>query len=213
MLKIYFNQKPLIITSRLTKEEENYRKKETTVFIDDYNTDTVRYILQKMEEDTEAAIIITDRESEVLSDFKEHLTVLQAAGGFVYTPAMDVLLIFRRGKWDLPKGKLDEAEELEECAVREVEEETGLSAIHLNEKLLITYHTYYEKTVHILKETHWYLMRVDQQQELIPQTDEDIEKCEWISLHDLASYNEKTHQSIIDVFNKAINVLKENKNI
>jgi 8-oxo-dGTP pyrophosphatase MutT (NUDIX family) len=213
MLKIYFNQKPLIVTGQITKEVEKYMQKETTLLIDQYNADTMPYVLQKMEEDTEAVIIITDRENEVLGTLKEQLTLVQAAGGFVYTPDGDVLLIFRRGKWDLPKGKLDEAEELEECAVREVEEETGLSAIHLNEKLLITYHTYYEKTVHILKETHWYLMRVDQQQELIPQTDEDIEKCEWISLHDLASYNEKTHQSIIDVFNKAINVLKENKNI
>src|SRR5215510_275068 len=96
-----------------------------------------------------------------------------AAGGLVVNDRDELLMIFRRGKWDLPKGKLDKGESLKDCAIREVEEETGLKNITLGPPLIITYHTYHEGARFILKESHWYKMSVSGQQNLVPQTEED----------------------------------------
>ena len=58
----------------------------------------------------------------------------------------EILVIFRRGSWDIAKGKLDPGETLKEAAVREVMEETGISGIKRKELIDITYHTYLNKT-------------------------------------------------------------------
>jgi len=125
--------------------------------------------------------------------------VIQAAGGLVKNGKDEILLIFRRGKWDLPKGKLDKGETLEECAVREVGEETGLKKIQLLSPLLITYHTYHEGTKFILKESHWYRMKIDSEQTLVPQTIEDIQEVKWVKEADLHQYMNNTFPSVADV--------------
>ena len=92
--------------------------------------------------------------------------------------------MFRRGKWDLPKGKLDPGESLETCAQREVKEETGISHLELIRFLLVTEHEYEERGKLILKETHWWLMKTSGNQKLIPQTEEDITELKWIGPSD-----------------------------
>ena len=81
--------------------------------------------------------------------------VITAAGGLVLNPNTEILMIFRRGHWDLPKGKLDEGETIVSCAVREVQEETGLSDIHVDQFLLMTKHTYFDTYLfeEVIKET------------------------------------------------------------
>ena len=110
--------------------------------------------------------------------------IIRAAGGLVFNEKEEALLIFRRGKWDLPKGKLDEGESLHECAVREVEEETGLKNVKLLSFLTTTYHTYEEDGKQILKESHWYRMEVKGKQTLTPQTEEDITDIRWVAQKD-----------------------------
>ena len=88
-------------------------------------------------------------------------------------------MIFRRGKWDLPKGKLDPGETMEACAVREVEEETGISQTALQSLHTITYHVYDEFGKHILKETYWYEMFSPGLQQPKPQAEEQITAIEW----------------------------------
>ena len=104
-----------------------------------------------------------------------------AAGGLVTNKNNELLMIFRRGKWDLPKGKLDESETIEACAVREVEEETGISDLELGPLLGITYHEYFDQYVNadVLKESHWYLMKATGSALTTPQTEEDIEQIIW----------------------------------
>ena len=111
----------------------------------------------------------------------------------------EILLIFRRGKWDLPKGKLDKGETLEGCAVREVEEETGLTKVKLIAPLTISYHTYHEGTKFILKESHWYNMKTKSDQPLTPQTEEDIHEIKWIRNEDIKQFIKNTFPSIVDV--------------
>jgi mutator protein MutT len=125
-----------------------------------------------------------------------------AAGGIVQNENGEILLQLRKGKWDLPKGKLDEGETIEECAVREVEEETGLKNIHLGELLGTTLHQYTEKGVDIEKETFWYDMRVSGEQNLVPQIEEDILDLKWVKEKDLAPYLKNTYDNIIDIVEK-----------
>ena len=91
-------------------------------------------------------------------DFCSKFIMIEAAGGLVFNKDGHILMIFRNGKWDLPKGKLEIGESVEECAKREVEEECGIYGLDIIEKLLDTYHTYKLKGNKILKKTYWYKM-------------------------------------------------------
>ena len=137
-------------------------------------------------------------EKAMLSFFKTHL-IWHAAGGLVYNQSHQFLVIFRNGVWDLPKGKMEAGETKEETAVREVEEECGISGVQLIRPLLTTYHTYPHKKESILKPSHWYLMKYDKNEPLIPQTEEGITEVKWVDEKELLSLKEKTYPSIADV--------------
>jgi 8-oxo-dGTP pyrophosphatase MutT (NUDIX family) len=214
MVKIYFNNKPLFITNQITKELEEYLHHEETVFIDEFNIHTVKAMLHEMElPKIHAGVFLHEDVDAVLKSFKKKLVWIKAAGGLIHTEDDYLLLISRRGKWDLPKGKLDENEEMENCAVREVKEETGLTKVEIEKPLCITYHTYHQYGKHILKESHWYLMKADKQPNLVPQLEEDIEKCEWVPVDKLTPYLENTHASILDVVNAGVKALHQTKNV
>jgi 8-oxo-dGTP pyrophosphatase MutT (NUDIX family) len=125
-----------------------------------------------------------------------------AAGGIVENEQKKILFQFRRGKWDLPKGKLDDGETLEECAVREVGEETGLKNIELGELVGITSHFYRENEEDIEKETHWFAMKVFGDQQLVPQVEEDIFELRWVAEHELQDYLKNTFKNIVEIIEK-----------
>ncbi len=108
------------------------------------------------------------------------------------------LFIFRRGKWDLPKGKLDPGETIEEAAVREVQEECGIHHLQLGKKLCETFHIYYEKKKQYLKHSYWFAMQTEERK-LAPQTEEDITDIRWIAKEDFALVKANTFPSILDV--------------
>ncbi|SHF17864.1 8-oxo-dGTP pyrophosphatase MutT, NUDIX family [Fodinibius roseus] len=117
------------------------------------------------------------------------MTGLTAAGGVLFrqasgTGGTEVLLIFRRGVWDLPKGKKEQKETIEECAVREVAEEIGLNRLpNIVEPLLKTYHEYEQEGVHFGKTTHWFAMQLSSEvASFTPEEKEGIERVEWYSL-------------------------------
>ncbi len=89
-----------------------------------------------------------------------------------------------------------------------MQEETGLKEIQLQQSITTTYHTYYEDGKHCLKESHWFLMLADEEEPLSPQTEEDIEKCEWVKIMSLPSYTKNAHASVVDVINAGIKFLK-----
>jgi ADP-ribose pyrophosphatase YjhB (NUDIX family) len=127
---------------------------------------------------------------------------ITAAGGLILNEDNDVLMIFRRGFWDLPKGKLDENETIEQCAVREVKEETGLKEIELVKFIAITRHEYFDtySNADVLKETHWFEMKSTKHQTLIPQTEEDIVAIEWVNETKLKDYLQKSYATIQELF-------------
>ena len=128
-------------------------------------------------------------------------TQIIAAGGLVTNPQGQILWIFRRGFWDLPKGKLDQGETIQTCAVREVEEETGIKNIRLHDLLKFTNHTYFDTHLNqeVVKRTYWFHMTIPTEQKGIPQATEDIEKIEWYSLATAKHCLEQTYPSIIEV--------------
>ena len=140
-------------------------------------------------------------------------TKIVAGGGIIENEEKKILFQFRRGKWDLPKGKLEDNEDIATCAIREIKEETGVTNVQIEQPLCITYHTYHQDGKHILKESHWFLMKAQKQNNLSPQLEEDIEKCEWVPVDQLNPYMENTHASILDVVNAGVKNLHETKNV
>jgi 8-oxo-dGTP pyrophosphatase MutT (NUDIX family) len=130
---------------------------------------------------------------------KERRIVVKAGGGLVKNEKGEILFMFRRGKWDLPKGKQDPGESLENCALREVEEETGVGSLTVQKFLLVTEHPYEEKGQFLLKETHWWLMTTNSQQPLVPQTEEDITELRWIGTSEMNMILLNTYPGIIEV--------------
>jgi 8-oxo-dGTP pyrophosphatase MutT (NUDIX family) len=197
--KIYFGDKPLFIADSKTKELQPYLDDIQTFILEDFTTPQLKSCISSMQDNKTTAGIILGDVPELLERIKKEFTVIEASGGLVYSNDNKILMIFRRGKWDLPKGKLDDGEDLVSCALREVKEETGLSELIFQQSISISYHTYYEKEKHILKESHWHLLKGNDTEVLTPQTDEDIEKCEWVKIEKLAPYIENAPASIIDV--------------
>lgn len=141
---------------------------------------------------------------KTLDLFSDRYKLVEAAGGLVVNKNDEILFICRNGFWDLPKGKIEEGEDVAISAIREVEEECGISQPIIEKKLLTTYHTYDTYGEDCLKPTHWYLMRYDGDEELIPQVEEGITKVEWVKKENLAEKLENTFGSITDVIEEFI---------
>ena len=152
-------------------------------------------------EDKKSLCLYHGRDPHYLYFFMENSNsvLIQAGGGLVQNEKGELLFIFRRGKWDLPKGKLDPGETLEACALREVREETGLQVLELKKFLLVTLHEYEEQGILLLKESHWYLMYAPGDQILIPQTAEDITDLRWLGQAGFKIILSNTYPSIAEV--------------
>ncbi|HET9278270.1 MAG TPA: NUDIX domain-containing protein, partial [Flavitalea sp.] len=199
-IKIFFNDKPLFLCNDVNAELQPYVHHDDTVFIDELNLHTVKSMIHEMQDASIHAGVFFHHDLEELKTmFFKKFTPVKAAGGFVLNENKEVLMMFRRGKWDLPKGKMDKKESFEECAIRETEEETGLKNITLISPLITTYHTYHEGTRYILKETKWFRMKVNGEQKLIPQAEEQITKLEWVGKNNLKNYMQNSFPSVKDV--------------
>jgi 8-oxo-dGTP pyrophosphatase MutT (NUDIX family) len=199
-IKIYFNDKPLFLCDDVDASLQPYVHHDDAVFIDELNLHTIKSMIHEMQDPSVHAGIFFHKDLEELkSSFFKRFTLIKAAGGFVLNENKEVLMMFRRGKWDLPKGKMDKGETFEQCAIRETEEETGLKDTRLISFLITTYHTYHEGTRSVLKETKWFTMSVKGKQKLIPQAEEQISKLEWVNKNDLKKYLQNTFPSVKDV--------------
>ncbi|MBS1947880.1 MAG: NUDIX domain-containing protein [Bacteroidetes bacterium] len=204
-LKVYFNDKPLFLCDKLDDEISKYAHHDDAVLIDEFSPPAVNAMIHEMQQEkVHAGIFLHNDFNELKKAFWKKFTVIKAAGGLVFNAKKEMLFIFRRGKWDLPKGKLDEGETLEQCAAREVGEETGLENISLIRPIMATYHTYYEDGKHILKESHWYEMKVEGRQTLIPQAVEDIHEVKWAAKAQIIELMKNTFPSVKDVIGQYI---------
>jgi 8-oxo-dGTP pyrophosphatase MutT (NUDIX family) len=199
-IKIYFDNKPLFLCDEVDSDLQPYIHHDDAIFIDELNLHTVKSMIHEMQESSvHAGVFFHPDLNELKQSFFKKFTLIKAAGGFVLNENEQVLMMFRRGKWDLPKGKLDKNESAEQAAIRETEEETGLKNITLIAPLVTTYHTYHEGTRYVLKESQWFRMKVNGEQKLIPQTSEQITKLEWVGKDALNEYRKNAFPSVIDV--------------
>lgn len=135
----------------------------------------------------------------ICAEFKE----VNAGGGLVSNRRGDYLLISRNGLWDLPKGHQDPGEPIEDTALREVQEETGIEDLELRSLICITDHCYRRDGIWHLKHTWWYDMLYTDPTDLTPQREEDISKAAWVAKSSLPPFLLNTYPSIVEVFREA----------
>ena len=192
--RIYINDSALIITENNSLVQENYQVLDTQWF------GFATFYEQVKGEKTPATYVLkTLNAKRRFKELKSQLVLIKAAGGLVRNEEGKYLFIFRRGKWDLPKGKIDEGEKTKAAAVREVEEECGIRIDEVDGKLAKTYHIYEQDHQVILKKTTWYSMMTTSNQDLVPQLEEDITEAKWLSPSELEPVKQNTFPLILDV--------------
>ncbi|WP_149277429.1 NUDIX hydrolase [Pareuzebyella sediminis] len=172
MYKVFVNESPLILTNKLseTANGEYYLLNEDSI------QDAIKALKKKK---IEEAYIYHPNHEEILKKFTKKIPLTVAAGGVVTNAKGKVLFIYRNEKWDLPKGKLDKGESIEDCAIREVMEETGVKGLRIENFLRTTYHIYKNSGAYTLKEVHWFAMKTDYTGKLRPEKKEGIKKVKW----------------------------------
>ena len=202
--KIYINESPLILTQ--TSDLANETAFEHSLIHAMYRGKPkmlLNYIeLLEKNKHHEGIIIQADNVKQLWNDFKSLYYYIKAGGGLVINPFGKVLLIFRRGVWDLPKGKQDPGESLAETAVREVREETGIPDLKIIEKLGNGYHCYLMSKQRTLKRTRWYLMQTQTPDKLVLQKEEGIQDAAWFDPKELPRLTMPMYNNIRDVLNR-----------
>ena len=202
-IKIYFGEKPVYLCDELSLQLQEIMHHPEAVYIDEFSTPAINSLLHEIKkENFHAGIIKADDLDALKKSFFKHFKLIEAAGGIVQNDNKDILFIFRRGKWDLHKGKLEPKENTETAAAREVEEETGVKNLKLKKKIGETYHTYDEYGKHILKISHWYYFTCGGYQKLHPQTEEDITDTRWIKTKDIKEPMSNTYENIKDIMSR-----------
>jgi 8-oxo-dGTP pyrophosphatase MutT (NUDIX family) len=194
---IFFENTPVYLSDDLIPYKEDLLA-EDTLLINKFTNRWLDEFLQKQEwENYSKVIVLGENISNLKKKFFGNFKIIKAGGGLVLNEKGELLLIFRRGKWDLPKGKLEEGEAIDECALREVQEETGLKKVSLSKPLGSTFHTYYERNKWILKESIWFQMMTNSEEQLIPQQEEDITEIKWVSLDQVKNYEQNMYPALI----------------
>jgi ADP-ribose pyrophosphatase YjhB (NUDIX family) len=198
MYKIYINQNVLVISQLDNFSQEvlhNATNNSESAVLTISKEEIINIIGQKN--------IICANPTAVFNQLKQQFTLINAAGGVVKNSQSEYLFIFRRGKWDLPKGKLDEGEDFETAAIREVQEECGINHIELGDLYHLSYHIYEENNDWILKQTNWYLMK-SEEKNLIPQLEEGITQTAWLPTSQFEKVRENTYASIDEIISKLL---------
>lgn len=171
MYKVFINEKKLIISETPQDVERNI------AFEDDLQFDIILDLLQNTS--TKDVAIYDNNIENLWTRFQNYYKNIEAAGGIVVNNDHKILFIYRLGKWDLPKGKIEKGESRDSAAVREVEEECGLTNLTLLDFINTTYHIYHIKGQPVLKKTYWFHMSYMEGKLPKPQTEEGITKVEW----------------------------------
>lgn len=135
-----------------------------------------------------------EQRKKFLDQFMELFKTREAAGGLVYNENGELLVILDKNRWTLPKGHVEWKEAIEDAAVREVKEETGIKSLELKEKITESYHTFKRRKSWVLKTTHWYRMIASSKEELVPQLEENITDIRWIKPTDWSKEGLDTYQ-------------------
>lgn len=179
MYKVFINDKLILFTknTKLLSDMEN------VLVLHYYDNAIASLVADFLKNDGKLKhlVFLTPTPDKDFESFKNNFELIIAAGGKVSNADGKILFIFRLGKWDLPKGKVEEGETLEASAVREVEEECGIGSLTILNHLKDTYHIYELNNKLVLKQSVWYEMKTDDTSELVPQTEENITDARWMT--------------------------------
>jgi 8-oxo-dGTP pyrophosphatase MutT (NUDIX family) len=197
MYKVFFNERIVLLTDDFIR---NFQVR-YGLFYKYKDVDDLKELLDfywKLKRIDTLFIFHHDIE-ELRERFKACFQQVYAAGGLVRNTQGRYLIMKRRGKWDLPKGKVNRNETIEEAGVREVSEETGLTDLQVVGPLMATYHSYYIDDLLILKRTSWFEMNYAGNEVPIPEYEEDITEIRWVRQEELGKFTENTYPAIVDL--------------
>ena len=187
MYKVFFNESQLTFSNQSNPEAKNILFHHETQF------DEAFHLLSS--NSSKFVNIFSDDIDAVWASFLNYFKHIKAAGGIVRNPQDDILFIFRLGKWDLPKGKMEKGESREESAIREIEEECSITNLELKRFLMPTFHIYYLRE-YIVKETFWFDVFYDGAELPLPQTEEGIEAVVWKNKSEIPQLLENSYPNI-----------------
>ena len=196
MYKVFVNKKEIILAVDAPK-----KSKAKVLPLQSTPLNKIIRILRTTK--VETLYLVHHNPKKLVSLFKKKLPVTVAAGGVVQNKEGKLLFIYRKRRWDLPKGKVEKGETLEEGAKREVKEETGVKKIKVGELVGVTYHVFKRSNRYQLKESHWFHMTSKHEGALVPETKEDITKAVWKDKKKTLKALEKTYPNIAHLFVKA----------
>lgn len=196
MYKVFVNKKEIILAVDAPK-----KSKAKVLPLQSTPLNKIIRILRTTK--VESLYLVHHNPKKLVPLFKKKLPVTVAAGGVVQNKEGKLLFIYRKRRWDLPKGKVEKGETLEEGAKREVKEETGVKKIKVGELVGVTYHVFKRSNRYQLKESHWFHMTSKHEGALVPETKEDITKAVWKDKKKTLKALEKTYPNIAHLFVKA----------
>ncbi len=176
MYKIFHNERFLEVVGKEPKRNSNTR----IIFNPTIEQIELEVFNFRAENSIKNITIVSHNVLQTWTNVCRNFSWVEAAGGLVVNEQNELLVIFRRERWDLPKGHVDAGESPEIAALREVQEECGISCPTIISKLTSTYHIYFQGKKWFLKQTHWYNMQSQSHQALVPQIEESISDIRWI---------------------------------
>ena len=190
MYKVFLNHKPLILTTSIGENTD------TTPLIHSKYSDSSIIIKALKSKKTKCIYYYNSNSEKLMKHLQKHFPEVEAAGGMVKNDNNQYLLIYRNGKWDLPKGHLKKKEMIVDGAFREVSEETGILNLTSKSILPTTYHIYKKNSQYRLKKTYWFLMTSSYEGKLEPQANENIEKAIWKNKTEIKNLMEKMYPNV-----------------
>lgn len=189
MQHIFVGDKPILLTTEVEQETnfKNFLLKKAVMY------KVIRTLNRKK---IDHVRLIGKKEHKLLKQFLKLLPNVVAGGGKVYNDKGEVLFIYRNNKWDLPKGKIEGSETIEETAIREVSEETGVNGLKITKPLPTTYHIFKRNGRYKIKVTYWFEMKTTFKGRLWPQENEGITKVQWLDKKEIKDAMKKSYANI-----------------
>ncbi len=199
MYKVFINDKVICFTNNI----ENYKAFSNNLVLNFFSLEITPFLIDLLNSNDKMNVIIVVKDCDVaFNEFQTYFKIIKAAGGIVSNIKGEKLFIYRLDKWDLPKGKIEKGESIEIAAIREIEEECGITGLSINKQLNDTYHIYQLKDKLILKQTYWFDMKTNYEGELVPQLEENITKAEWLETNQInGRVLKNTYASITELLN------------
>jgi len=200
--KIYYNNKFILLGNedRQTSQDQSIKS------YSNLSEQNLKEVMDEFlsEKKKNSIKIVTEDPTFIFNQLKQLFYSIEAAGGFI-EKNQQYLFIHRHGRWDLPKGKLEKNETIENAALRECEEECGVKNLQIVHALASTFHFYAYKNSFAFKQTYWFYMKTNYVEKLTPQIEESIDEARWFNKEDIISHAMlNTYFTINDILAEAL---------